>query len=482
MKSIDIFVAGAKNLDEYRDALKILANELNVENKLKNKNVLVRMCDYKDIGDNQKDYDAFITHNAAGLFAIVVDDFGVETQKELKLAAQRFAKSKRSMVKVFIKKSADKEKMELIYSFIKLILGEGQYGEEFKDVTEFKSRAKKYLKNYIRDAHRTEKSNNKFLKIGVILAAVIIAIGGFLMNNLIPEDNILLVVGGGSAKNMLANEYEVDIKNRANTIDVDMPSGNTWILIAEDLLYGKDKDRNLIKYKPISLSASKATEKDLLIEANKAYMIGSIIEVFLGYDDLVLYLDSSVANERGLKNVITKQQFTDLLKESRDRNWNLFCTRPGSGTLKAYEELSNTNFKDLDLDTIVYHNRVNLKEVCRIENKKVDAPVMLMGSECYAPIDIDKYNLVPLKIYEDVQLNTVARKPTYLYFAAEVVSSDELMIDESVEEFLRELAPNSIKQGVALDSLLNRKIKDGKVKRGTASDEILININELEDF
>lgn len=479
MKSIDIFVAGAKNLDEYRDTLKILANELNVENKLKDKNVLVRMCDYKDIGDNQKDYDAFITHSAAGLFAIVVDDFGVETQKELKLAAQRFAKNKRSMVKVFIKKSADKEKMELIYNFIKLILGEGQYGEEFKDVTEFKSRAKKYLKDYIREAHRKEKSNNKLRKVGIAVASIIMAILGFLVSWIVPENSILLFVGGGSAKNMIEKSAGIVLKNRAETMVVDMPSGNTWPLIIEDLLYRKSKGD--LRYKLIAMSAAQATEADFVVDENEnATQLGAVIEILVGYDDLVLYVDSIVAKERGFEQIITKKQLSELLKDCKNNNWNVFATRKNSGTFMSYQALADFDIETLN--TLIYSDKLKIKDVCRVSNKPVENPVILLGSQYYAASDIQEQNVVQLRIYANEQTREIVRKSIYLYFASEIISSDELRLDESVETFLRELAPKVSVDGKSLDSLLNVKIKDGKVKRGIANGRLLININELEDF
>ena len=87
MKYIDIFVAGSKTVNEYRDILKIIASELNVENKLKGKKIIVRMCDYRDLGDNQKKYDNYIKR-VANVFFVVVDGlFGEVTKTEMTLAA-----------------------------------------------------------------------------------------------------------------------------------------------------------------------------------------------------------------------------------------------------------------------------------------------------------------------------------------------------------------------------------------------------------
>ena len=479
MKSIDIFIAGAKNLDEYRDALKILANELNVENKLKNKNVLLRMCDYKDIGDNQNDYDDFIKHNAAGLFAIIVDNFGTETQKEMKLAAQRFAKTKRSMVKVFIKRSDDIERMNVIYNFIKLILGEGQYGEEFNDVTEFKSRAKKYLKDYIRDAHKKEKLAQKIKKIGFSVLALIIALIGFLTSNFFPKEEILLMVGGGSAKNMIEKTGDISLKTRENTMVVGMPSGNTWPLIIEDLLYEKTKDD--VNYKLISMSATKADDSVFVFDKkHKMSQLGAIIEVLVGYDDLILYLDSTVAKERGLKDYITKDQFSKLLKDCKDR-CNIFATRENSGTFIEYEALTDVDIKSLA--PMVYHDKVGLVDVCNVSGCDAKKPVMLLGSEFYASSDIKDQKVEGLRIYKDEHKKEIVKKPIYLYFALKVASPDELKIDKSIETFLREFASKSQgEEGKTLDSLLNVKVKDGRVKRGVANEKLRINIKDLKDY
>ena len=94
----------------------------------------------------------------------------------------------------------------------------------------------------------------------------------------------------------------------------------------------------------------------------------------------------------------------------------------------------------------------------------------------------EKENVVRLKICEDEKLRSIVKKPIYLYFAAEMVSSKELKIDESIERFLREIAPISKTEGISLDSLLNKKINKGRVNRGLANTNVLININDLEDF
>ena len=145
MKYIDIFVAGSKTVNEYRDILKIIASELNVENKLKGKKIIVRMCDYRDLGDNQKKYDNYIKR-VANVFFVVVDGlFGEVTKTEMTLAADKYGEERQSKIKVFVKgnKDDDENANKEIYKTINELLGDGQYGVDFPDQKDFKTKAKK---------------------------------------------------------------------------------------------------------------------------------------------------------------------------------------------------------------------------------------------------------------------------------------------------------------------------------------------------
>ena len=93
MKTISVFIAGAKNLQPLRLRLKALANDLNNEFKQKGLNTSVNMVSYENFGDEQRIYNKFIEEEADMVLFLLEDRIGQKTEEEYKLAVKCFEKN-----------------------------------------------------------------------------------------------------------------------------------------------------------------------------------------------------------------------------------------------------------------------------------------------------------------------------------------------------------------------------------------------------
>lgn len=88
MKTISIFVAGAKNLQHLRLRLKAMANDLNNEFKQKGVNMAVNMLSYENFGDDQQTYNKFIAEEADMVIFLLEDRIGAKTEEEYRIAVK----------------------------------------------------------------------------------------------------------------------------------------------------------------------------------------------------------------------------------------------------------------------------------------------------------------------------------------------------------------------------------------------------------
>lgn len=491
MKYIDIFVAGSKTVDKYRDILKVVAGELNVENKLKGKNIAVRMCDYRDLGDNQKDYNRFIISDANVLFVVVDGQLGVVTKEEMQLAAEKYGDNRQSQIKVFVKgKEDDDENVNKdIYNTIKDLLGDGKYGVDFMDKKDFKTKAKRYIKQYIDRANKKEKQESLMKKIFAAMITIVFLIGGFYLHSLMPKDPVLLLAGGGSANNMIEDEYDINLQSYAeNSLYVNMPSGDSWTLIKEDLLHN---DNDSLNFKPISLSASEATTKDFLpsgyTENDFQNKKGNVISVEIGDENLVVYMSESIAKENGYTDTITQSQLVEIItKHKKDNSYLLFTTEQNSGTYMEYKKVIG-----VDLDSVErnpYGSQTNLRaEIINLKKEDKANKVVLLGSKYYQAIIDKDLNMKGFVVVDDLT-NEAVKKSIYLYFVAESNGGEDssiLNIPPQIVEFLRLIKKRAEENNMKLDALNLDKINsNNQVKKKLICKKLIIRLddNDLVDW
>lgn len=82
MKTLTVFIAGAKNLQPLRLKLKALANDLNNEYRKDGKDLTVNMVSYENFTDRQSDYDKFIVEEADLVLFLLDGRIGEKTEGE----------------------------------------------------------------------------------------------------------------------------------------------------------------------------------------------------------------------------------------------------------------------------------------------------------------------------------------------------------------------------------------------------------------
>lgn len=103
MKTISVFVAGAKNLQPLRLRLKAMANDLNNEYKRNGWDIAVNMVSYENFGDEQIIYNKFITEEADMILFLMEDRIGPITEEEYRLTVERQQKNGHPEHCVFLK-------------------------------------------------------------------------------------------------------------------------------------------------------------------------------------------------------------------------------------------------------------------------------------------------------------------------------------------------------------------------------------------
>lgn len=108
MKTLSVFVAGAKNLQPLRLRLKALANDLNNEYKRNGWDIAVNMVSYENFGDEQNIYNKFIAEEADMILFLLEDRIGTKTEEEYRLTVERQKKNGHPEHCVFLKEFDEK--------------------------------------------------------------------------------------------------------------------------------------------------------------------------------------------------------------------------------------------------------------------------------------------------------------------------------------------------------------------------------------
>ena len=103
MKTLSVFVAGAKNLQPLRLRLKAMANDLNNEYRRNGWNITVNMVSYENFGDEQTIYNKFITQEADMILFLLEDKIGPKTEEEYRLTVDWQKKKGKPEHCVFLK-------------------------------------------------------------------------------------------------------------------------------------------------------------------------------------------------------------------------------------------------------------------------------------------------------------------------------------------------------------------------------------------
>ncbi len=532
MKDIKIFLAGSKELTAQREALKSVLPDMNAE--YAHIGVNLKIFSYENYSDNQTAYNNFITQEADIVFFILEGEIRSKTEEELLLAAKENRRYGHPEIYIFVNKSGNGDldavsKMNYIEGLLKGALD--KYYEEYTDEDEYydlKELAKKYIRRYI--GARKERRSLKFKRVCRSLYAPLITAVACLLAfmtifhgvsdmdepdaatvenrresdiNIIPEFShnpsptqadlssikpLLLVTGGGSAKNYVEKNYfdgnKIDtLSSDNNLFYIHLPSMSAWYFLREEFLDASSKYGISKRYYPICLSAAKMDTSSICYKNDEKEFLkkGSLIEIKLGEDPLIVYATGHAKNHRAFAKDkrISVQALGEMISSKDYKDYYIYTTSDNSGTLSAYEKVLGMKIDDS------LKKRRMFSEITDITELQNDTALFL-GSELYRPdevrIDHQIENGVVSKAIVQSDRNSVS-KPIYMYFMA-YKDGNQFYLPESTLNFLKLMASSKSKNLVKykdLNRLLNNKIyKDSLLMSGAAS-EIIHSVDDFID-
>lgn len=178
MKTLSVFVAGAKNLQPLRLRLKAMANDLNNEFKQNGLDMAVNMVSYENFGDEQGIYNKFITEEADMVLFLVEDRIGQKTEEEYRLAVNCYEKNGHPehclLLKEFDEKTEDIAHIEELMSatsnkyYVSYRNPDDLMAKVKSRITELAMKKKKGIKPAVSKKKRMVRS--LLIALGVVLA------------------------------------------------------------------------------------------------------------------------------------------------------------------------------------------------------------------------------------------------------------------------------------------------------------------------
>lgn len=458
-KTINIFVAGAKDLKNERNALKALAHELNTSYEDRKININLKIRSYEDFRDNQIEYNNFIENEADVAIFVLKDRIGKHTEEEFINAASAFNRKKIPEIIVFLNKDR-KETQEVahIQELLQEHLG-NHYFVEYSDDDDLKAKARKRIDRFIRPTFRMNSRATIWALTLTTLCAVVFA-GLFAWSCLKKEnkntDNAtpsILFVGGGSVVNYIKEITGVDIRTYENSIFASMPSGNAYSQIAEEYnRFINSKTTPRLPFRTIILSADKVLDLKKMLSTCRRDVFennASIVECYLGDDSLVVWISNEFFDKNSLDNDVQNGNpviHVNSLKKLLQGSVRVFATSKPSGTRHAYNKYLNNN-EEIDISEPIGNTIITFNEADDIKNfsdEKKNTPYIILCSTHYYPKHINddmvkKYLLVTGK---DNEL-TPATKKYCLYFV--VFKEENYKIAKPIYDFIKLLSKKNPK-------------------------------------
>ena len=462
MHKINIFIAGAKDLADQRMKLKATISDMNHRYAKEGRFFQLAPTSYETYGNDQDKYNDYISHEADLVIFILEGRIGKVTEDEYTLASR--IKNKKNVPEVVVMvKAYDHLTADIAY--INGLMRNDKYYYTYKTDEELMLKTQNYLDEFVKRYHpkpiKRLTSLFSFRFKGLIMALLILLVGiGTFIGGRIHRDNtqVLLLTGGGSAKNFIEKLRGIDLNNYRDAYYVHMPSKNAWLLLTEEVISPQKDSR----YCPVCISATAATDEDFTHITTTQYFLekGSVIAVNIGSDTLVVSVknDPTICRFLGQECLQSGEISVDKLWQliSMQDSLNVFATSQESGTRTTYEKTFASKQAQLSQLNIRQFSEDSDMPTININNK----PYILLGSQCYVMKEVEKKvaekQAFFLKVYDlDNGQKYYCSKDMYIYFLGKKEgNSHDLTIPKPVLRLLKDL-----------DYDLDSKVKDGKVKR-----------------
>ena len=496
MNTINVFIAGSKELASQRIKLKSLISDINHRYKESGNDHSLNVASYETYGNKQDEYNDYICNKADLVIFVLDGKIGPYTEDEFDIAKKSEKSAGRPKSVVFLKSYSE---ITPDIAYINGMLKNEDYYITYANDEDLVRCVKEYLDDFVSKFAKVNTSQKKktviksdsspscriksICSVVAVLAALAVLICFLLCNK---NSSVLLIAGGGSARNYIETYNNIVLETYPNSYHVHMPSGNAWLLLTEEVI----SQQATQGYIPICISASKAKDEDFLKITTKENFLksGSVVAVKLGYDTLAITVknDDRIIDWLGHKSIkegeVSLQNLADLLKNND--SISIFATSPGSGTKTTYMDLLEE--KGVILDDMTVNQFSEYSDLPTV-NKKF--PYILMGSRCYKmkalEKDVKKSDAYELKVYdEEYGRRIYSCKPIYVYFMAykpkatsqkdtKIVQkygddiNENLVVPEETIRFLKDLGCD-----------LQGKINNNVIIRKTHN-SIIIDLDEL---
>lgn len=495
MRTVKVFIAGSKELENERNCLKAAALELNIkytDNKIP---VRIQMFSYDNLDDTQGTYNKFIEEEADIVIFVVKDRMGNKTEVEFNTATESLKKHGRPKVMFFLHKY--KKETPEIARIKGLVYGRlGGYYVEYSSSEwgDFKSKVRERIERYVKDLKIPPTPPALKCRRGLILLCSIIGVlavlAGCLIWQLCVTPVQLVFAGGGSVKNFIEEEKGIDIVEYPHSVYLNMPSGNAWALLAEEIIReqenGKEKEN---PFATICLSADEIDTATVFSGGkNRLFDDHVILKYKLGEDPLVVYVSKDFIKEKRWlsdSSSILKDSLCAMLRYAmsgsvRD-SVKVFMTSSSSGTFCTYQSC----FYSVDsVNELRIKGAENVCLFCKNSEANYIRPeknksYIILGSQYYRPQglsqkreEVGKY--YALYVYDSVardgKLTKKVSKSVNLYFLGtkKSPSDDCCTIKKPIIDFLK-----AIHAEKNMDSTKWNELKRGQVQVGPCKVEDL---------
>ncbi|MCQ2182584.1 MAG: hypothetical protein MJY89_04170 [Bacteroidales bacterium] len=457
MDSINVFIAGAKGLDTYRQNLVLWANGKNYVYRKKKVDLQLNFYSFQEVGDDQDIYNTVITEETDIFLLIVEGSIGTKSKEELEKAKNARANRGRPEIWVFANNVDVNTNSYLEGSLGRKYYVDFESPEEL--VNKVSTRIDKYVHSIMLQSVKSRKSKLRKLWVYSIFACLVSLFAGWFVGKqndgqvkekIIEDKPMLLIAGGGSVANFIEEQAETMIPSLAdysNGYYVHLPTKSAWKMLVEEVISLQDTRR----YYPVCISAAKATDEDFLNAqiSQKMYLDSAIIvSGKLGEDSLAVYI------QEGCKFLKENPQYTlskrisveQLKKILLSHEMNVYSTSVESGTRAGYCKAFGLENVQLGEYLAGQFSENSPLSSISIGNK----PYLLLGSKYYG-MDSAKNDAIRLIVQSDYV------KPMMVYFMAYRASGDIYKIPRETMEFLNHLNFHTLDEYISSDGSIKIK-------------------------
>ena len=476
MKHINIFVAGSKDLMDYRQRLVLWANHNNYKYRQLNKPVQLNIYSFKEVGDDQDTYNKVITEISDIVLFLIEGPIGEKTKEELMKAKEGFNHNQHPLILVFTNNANASSK-----AYLEGAMGR-EYSIDFDSADDLINKVNDRIERLVENLGLTEddaptrvpeeaavpKTNKASMVSGnrtkTLFLTSLIAICMFIIGWFMSQFNgnsqasthtdsspMLLIAGGGSVANYIEEQPGTAIPKLAdypNGYFVHLPTKSAWKMLVEEVVSLQDARR----YYPICLSATEATDEDLCsAQISQQMFLDSaiVISAKLGEDPLAVYVQkNSKFFEDNPECLLNKSISVELLKKTiLSKEINVYSTSKESGTLEGFCKALNLDSSQLEEYLAGQFSEHSPLSAVSVGNK----PYLLLGSKYYCMNEV-KNDAVQLTVQSDYV------KPMMIYFMAyRGTSGDTYKIPLETIEFLNHLNLHTLDNYISPDGSIKIK-------------------------